>query len=174
VSAAVLGFAYKLARLALCRRKKKKGTVNRFAKVRGGRRAASQVPSYDMNSRRLAVRCRHKGTRSEFELDRTVMDASGHHAIEINEWSTFGAELGKFYRLDRADQGAGVINHVYDCRSSFLGVGLLRIIQDSQSLRANQICARKATEPLEGFCQRLCALSCPCWLSCWPLALYCR
>jgi hypothetical protein len=117
--------SHELARLALRRRKKKKGTVNRFAEVRGGRRAASQVSGYDTNPCRLAVRRRHKGTRNKFQLNRTVMDASGHNAIEINEWSTFRAEFGKLYRLHRADRRAGVVNHVYDCRSSLQGVGFL-------------------------------------------------
>jgi hypothetical protein len=37
------------------------------------------------------------------------MDASGHNAIEINEWSTLGAEFGKLCHLHRAD--CGIVNH---------------------------------------------------------------
>jgi hypothetical protein len=36
-------------------------------------------------------------------------DASGHNAIEINEWSTLGAEFGKLCHLHRAD--CGIVNH---------------------------------------------------------------
>src|SRR5262245_65589110 len=75
-----------------------------------------------MNSCRFAVRRRHKCTCSEFELNHTVMDASSHNAIEINEWSAFRASFGELYGLHGTDRRAGVVNHVYDCRSSFLGV----------------------------------------------------
>jgi hypothetical protein len=37
------------------------------------------------------------------------MDASGRNAIEVNEWSTLGAEFGKLCRLHLADRG--VVNH---------------------------------------------------------------
>jgi hypothetical protein len=50
-----------------------------------------------------------QGSRSQFELNRAVMDASGYNAIEINEWSTLGAEFGKLCRLHLADRG--VVNH---------------------------------------------------------------
>jgi hypothetical protein len=46
---------------------------------------------------------------SQFELNRAVMDASGHNAIEINEWSTLGAQFGKLCRLHRAD--CGIVYH---------------------------------------------------------------
>ena len=64
---------------------------------------------YDLHTCHLAVRCGHKGMCSQFELNRAVMDASGHNAIEINEWSTLGAEFGKLCRLHRAD--CGIVNH---------------------------------------------------------------
>jgi len=67
------------------------------------------VCGYDLHTCHLAVRCGHKGMCSQFELNRAVMDASGHNAIEINEWSTLGAEFGKLCRLHRAD--SGIVNH---------------------------------------------------------------
>jgi hypothetical protein len=99
----------KLARSALGWRKEKEDTINRFAELCGGGRITSQVCSYDMHTCHLAIRCGHKGAGRQFELNRAVMDASGRNAIEINKWSTLGAELGKLCRLHRAD--CGIVNH---------------------------------------------------------------
>jgi hypothetical protein len=77
--------------LALRGSKKKEGTINRFAKFYGSRRATSQVARYHMNRVHLTGPRWYDGTGSEFDANDTVCDAGGQDAIEIDEWSTFRA-----------------------------------------------------------------------------------
>src|SRR5262245_47177809 len=83
-----------------------------------------------MNRCCLAVWCRHKRARSEFELNHCLMDASGHNAIEIHERSTLPAELGKLLRRGR--WRIGVVNHL----SAFFALGFIIGLASPRIVRA--------------------------------------